>query len=234
MKIICLFLIFNIKSNLPRKIPEPKKSSPKQQNFDSLRMHPVIKELKFLLYPKSFLEPIGDRFLFTQLNDQTRGGEAYFNPDQSWIRYGLKIKSVFPDIEKWLAKDGNVDEWCVLYQGFKFNPLRTELYEKLFDKNNFCPKLKPSLNYTFARDKNINKNSDTFGQECGIGIFTSNKPDLAEKATCVFELSGIKYKMLLQCRADPKKVRIPQNSPNLRIVNSSEHIRPYGVLIKQA
>lgn len=86
---------------------------------------------------------------------------------------------------------------------------------------------------TYVNSKDINKNSDGYNNRCDQGIFCSAKPELAEEKTCCFILKNTKYKMLLQCRAKPNKIRIPQGNPDLRILNSSEFIRPYGILLKE-
>ena len=88
---------------------------------DYFKVHPVIKELKFLVTPKTLLDPNYDQFQFEDVKSQ-RGGEPYFQP-VGWIRYGLKVKLVYKDIPRWCANDGNPDEWAVLYHGFKVKTL---------------------------------------------------------------------------------------------------------------
>lgn len=90
-----------------------------------------------------------------------------------------------------------------------------------------------SKNLKFVNDTDINRNSDCFGKQCSMGIACSVKPEFAEAVTTAFTHNGVKYKMLLQCRANPKQVRIPQRNPNLRSISSMEFIRPYGILIKE-
>lgn len=109
-------------------------------------MHPVIKEIKFLISPVVLLEPAGDRFQFLARSNLVRGGEPYF-PPLGWLRYGLKISKVHKDIDIWLSKDGNPEEWAVVYYGFKTNPLRNVLYQRLFDTalNKFRPSLKKAI-----------------------------------------------------------------------------------------
>lgn len=202
------------------------------ETFNFLEIHPVIKQLQFLLAPQVYLDPIGDRFNF-KTEQSKRGGESYDKP-VGWIRYGLKIKSLYPDVSKWLSKDGNPDEWAVAYQGFKSNPLKSELYQKLFDKNNkFNPHFDPSCNLKFVKVKDINKKSSNFNNECGMGIFCSPLVKSAEEITACFTVGNNKYKMLLQCRVNPVKIRIPQTNPSLYIINVTDHIRPYGLLIKK-
>jgi hypothetical protein len=138
-------------------------------------------------------------------------------------------------MSKWLSKDGNPEEWSVVYHGFRHNPISMGIYKKLFDHltNKFKPNFKLSGNMSYVSDLDVNKNSDGFNNSCGMGIFCSSRPDVAEKATAQFVLNGIKYKMLLQCRVHPKKMRIPQKNADLRIVNSMDFLRPYGILIKE-
>jgi hypothetical protein len=200
------------------------------------QIHPCIKELDFLLKPKVLLDPIGDRFNFDHhidKNDLKRGGHVYY-PPIGWTRYGINIKLLFPDINKWLSKDGNKDEWAVAYHGFKQNPMRSNLYYKLFDKTNqFKPNFIPSKNLGFANEKDSNKNSETFNSPIGLGIICSSKPETAEQHTVCFTLNKIKYKMLLQLRVNPTKIKIPPKMNDVYILSNSEHIRPYGILIKE-
>lgn len=183
--------------------------------------------------PKIYLDPLGDRFSFEDRADSKRGGEKYYKP-VGWIRYGLDIKKIYPNVSKWLAKDGNADEWAVAYHGFKSNPLKSALYSKLFDKDSkLNPNFEMSNNLNFVKVKDVNKRSSTFNNSCGLGIFCSPKPDSAGEKTAVFILNDVKYKMLLQCRVNPTRIKIPQNSSDLYIISSNEHIRPYGILIKE-
>ena len=196
-------------------------------------MHPLIKEMKFLWFPKVYLDPAGDRFNFEQKENLTRGNRTYY-PPIGWIRYGLKVTSIYPDCSKWLSKDGNRNEWPVAYQGFKLNPLRGSLIKKLFDKDGkFNPQLEKSKNMKFLKEIDMNPASLEHKQPIGIGIFCSEKPEIAENNTNLFIFNEIKYKMLLQCRVDPQRIRIPKSDKDLFIINQHIHIRPYGILIKE-
>jgi hypothetical protein len=82
----------------------------KDHSSDLFQLHPLIKESEYLYNPKVFLDPIGDCFEF--IEDTTlKRGDLPFQPPVGWIRYGLKVKSIYKDIEKWLGNDGNPDEW---------------------------------------------------------------------------------------------------------------------------
>ena len=198
-------------------------------------MHPILKEVKILIRPKIYLDPSGDRLNFKSKRvEKARGGEKYFPPTEGWIRYGLNIKSLYPNVTEWLGKDGNSEEWAVCYHGFKSSQVKLALLSKLFDKNmTFNPRFISSKNQVYANDKDINKKSILYGKPCGMGIFCSAKTELAEENTSTYILDGVKYNLLLQCRVDPTKIRIPLTNPDLFIINSFEHIRPYGILIKE-
>ncbi len=215
--------------------PNPTKSTAKPIKFTNfLEIHPVIKEFKFLLTPKSLLDPSLDTFEFKETNPLVRGGEPYYEPI-GWIRYGLNIKLAYKDFShmKWCTEDNNAEEWAIVYHGFNLNPLK-QLYSKLFDKtNNINPTLRPSRNLNFANLLDTNKKSTGFNSGCGLGILCSPRADLAEEHTTPCTLNDRKYKLLLQCRSNPTKIRIPKSQPNIRIINSPEHIRPYAILIKE-
>jgi len=176
------------------------------------------------------LDANGDRYSFEK-TEKTRGSETYM-PPVGWLRYGLKVKNIYPDMNKWLGKDGNADEWAVCYHGFKSNPIRTDLYHKLCDKNGkLSPHLEPSKNLKFSNHIDVNSKSLGFNSACGLGIFCSQSPVKAEEKTTIFSFNSNRYKMLLQCRVKPDKIRIPKIDTSLYIIN--DQIRPYGILIKE-
>lgn len=175
---------------------------------------------------------MGDRFNFENV-EKKRGNEIYY-PPVGWIRYGLNVKSIYTDLNKWLAKDGNPDEWAVCYHGFKSNPLRSYLYYKLCDKNGkLNPFFENSKNLKLVNVIDVNSKSLGFNTSCGIGIFCSPSAEKCEQHTATFVLNDIKYKMILQCRVNPQRIRIPKIDSSLFIINASNHIRPYGILIKE-
>ncbi len=206
------------------------KKAPQLVVHNPLQMHPVIHELKFLYIPKVWLMPIGDRFEITSKQD-LRGGEIYYRP-VGWIRYALKVEYCYPDTNMWLANDGNPNEWAVAYIGFKTSPLRT-LQQKLFRNGILDPFITNSKQLKYVNLEDVNPRSLRCGETCNIGIICTPKPEEAEKHTPEFILNDLKYKMLLQCRVNPKRIRIPKGTRDLFIINNSINIRPYGILIKQ-
>lgn len=193
-------------------------------------MHPVIKELKFLYSPKVWLNPIGDRFEISSKADK-RGGEIYHRP-VGWIRYALKVEHFYPNPKVWLASNGNPDEWAVAYIGFKISPLRS-LQSRLFKNAKFDPHIENSKQLKFVNLEDVNPRSLRCGELCNIGIICSPRPEDAECHTKEFIVNDIKYKMLLQCRVNPKRIRHPKGFKDLYIINNEINIRPYGILLKE-
>jgi hypothetical protein len=112
----------NTNTNNPTNTANPalpsNKPKPITAQHNIFEIHPVLKELSFLLKPKCLLDAAGDRFAFVTNKDQQRGHMPYF-PPVGWTRYGINIKILYPNLGEWLAKDGNAKEWAVGYHGFK-------------------------------------------------------------------------------------------------------------------
>ncbi len=200
--------------------------------INPLEIHPVIKECKYLYMPKSILYPLADRF-YTQEKNEKRGGMIYMKPN-GWIRFGLKVNSCYPDCKIWLTKDGNPNEWAVAYVGFKVSPLRS-LKRRLFDSSDafLNPTLENSKQMTYVKIEDVNPNSLQLGEPCNIGIICTPNSIEAEKHTTQFIVDNKKYKMILQCRVNPRKVRIPKGTKDLYIINNQVNIRTYGILLKE-
>jgi hypothetical protein len=146
----------------------------------------------------------------------------------------MVTKRIYIYFDKTVTNYELIIKRAVAYHGFKSNPLRGELRSKLFDKDgNFNPQLKHSLRTAYANDLDINIKSDNYGEPCNKGIFLTPSLEIAEKVTVSFKFDKIGYKMLLMCRVKPSKVRIPMKNAQLYIISNSEHVRPYGILIKK-
>lgn len=221
----------NSNTETQNKPTKQKEVQPPKTIHNPLEIHPVIKELRFLYEPKVCLYPVGDRFIISNTPEK-RGGMVYMRP-VGWIRYGLKIKICYPDLKTWLTSDGSPNEWAVAYQGFKISPIRS-LATRLIDKTGkLNPNLPISKQTKYAKHEDINPRSLRHGEECNLGVICSPNPSEAEKYTPEFIVDNKKYKMLLQCRVNPRRVRIPRNTKDLFVINNPVNIRPYGILIKE-
>lgn len=191
----------------------------------------MIKECNYLYVPKSVLHPLADK-IYIEDSVERRGGMTYLKAF-GWIRYALKIESCYPNTKVWLAKDGNPFEWAVAYIGFKTSPPR-QLKKRLFDSTGkLNPTIERSKQMNYANVVDVNHKSRGCGEKCDTGIICTPNPAEAEKHTVEFLVDSRKYKMILQCRVNPHRVRMPKGAKDLYIINSEKNIRPYGVLLKE-
>ena len=162
---------------------------------------------------------------------QKRGGEDYHFPF-GWKRMALKMSSFGYTDLSWLTMNNSQNEWSMAYHGIRYDPENT--LKKIIDDSSGKPTLKQGSGQAYAQSIDINKRGEGYGQVCGVGVYCTNKIETAEGYTTQVDLNGEKVKLVLQCRINPKKFR---NSGNVDkggyyyIINNSEDIRPYGILL---
>ena len=67
-----------------------------------------------------------------------------------------------------------------------------------------------------------------------LRICLFQNPDYAENSAGIIDLFGYRFKIILMCRVNPKKIRQPKNFPDCWILNPTpDEIRPYRILIKK-
>jgi hypothetical protein len=162
---------------------------------------------------------------------EKRGGEDYHFPF-GWKRMALKMSSFgFTDLS-WLTMNNSPNEWSMAYHGIGSDPENT--LKKII--NDSSGKLKQGPRQACAKSKDINERGEGCGKECGVGVYCTNKIETAERYTTQVDLNGEKVKIVLQCRINPKKFRnsghIDNGGGHYYIINNSEDIRPYGILLK--
>ena len=65
------------------------------------------------------------------------------------------------------------------------------------------------------------------------GIYFYQDINIAEKQASIIDINGIRYKILIMCRVNPNKIRIPESCPFIWILNPNTfEIRQYRILIK--
>ncbi len=168
-----------------------------------------------------------------------RGGKYYYLP-KGWMGIGLVVRDKFDEelgehCNDWLDKFKV--GWCVAFHGLK-DP-KTSL-QSIINHGEIAP----GSNNRFENRKDINKRSDNFGNACGIGVYFSPHIEVSEQYCATVNLKGKKYKIALQCRLKPEKIRIPKKKGDIErpdnpwdndywIVNDSEYIRAYRILLKE-
>ena len=93
--------------------------------------------------------------------------------------------------------------------------------------------LKVGYEQTYKNDINIKEKSKNEFKKCGNGVYLFQDPKIAENTASIIDIGGVRYKVLLMCRVNPKKIRQPQGFPNCWILNPiPSEVRPYRILIK--
>ena len=160
-------------------------------------------------------------------NMRKRGGVDYI-PSNDWIGIGLKVKDKYDKGNNtWLEYENKSGEYAVAYIGINDikNLLQTIKDLNFENKSLFC---------NIKDIKNENIFYSIFCKNCGEGVLIFQNPKYAENYySSIFNINGIRIKVLLMCRVNPKKIRQPEIFKACWILNPNhEEIRPYRILIK--
>jgi len=190
------------------------------------------KNLKKLMFSADMIDTRGNMDYTNLGGTETRGGLPYYQP-KGWIRIGLRVSGKYGDNDRWLAMDGNQDEWAVGFHGL------TDISKtNLIVNGNLISK--DDWNHGCQSYKNINMNTNNLYPLCGKGVYFGDKIQVCENngytGSCTF--AGKKVKLAFQCRLNPKEIRITHYSPSQAYIvpnqrnDNYDNIRPYGILLK--
>lgn len=180
----------------------------------------------------------------------TRGGLPYYKPPDGWKRMGFNVTKEFTELS-WLQRDGNNEEPMLEWANCYIN-ISSYLLNRSFNlRTKNCNEL--DFYQSLCQSPDIGPNKDIFEEKiCGRGVIVSEKVTNfllnhdqtlsmtnLEFVACPIEIISENkkkyYFVLLQCRINPKKVRIPQiYEGKYWIVNDGNEVKPYGLLIKEA
>ncbi len=166
------------------------------------------------------------KFYAKKLFNQRRGGEEYIQP-LNWMAYGINIsgKYDFGD-NTWLGNNNEEGEFAVAYYGI--NNLFHHNIQMIQNIMSFMGNLESGK--TFMDEINIRKP----GEKCMSGAYFYKNPEIAENSSEIINIGGFDYKIMFMCRINPKKIRQPENFPELWILSPTpDEIRPYKILIKK-
>ena len=161
-----------------------------------------------------------------QRNNQKRGNEEYI-PPYDWAAYGINIngKYDFGD-NTWLGNVNQEGEFAVAYYGV--NNLFHNNIEMIQNIISFMGNLESGK--TFMNEVNIRKPTE----KCMAGAYFYKNPEIAENSSEIINIGGFDYKIMFMCRVNSKKIRQPENFPELWILSPTPNeIRPYKILIKK-
>ena len=166
--------------------------------------------------------------------NETRGGEKYI-PPIGWYGYGLKVAGKYDNGDNtWIEYVDHEGVFAVAYFGL------SNIYGNKKNLSHFLSEitsqetLKVGYEQTYKNDINIKEKSKNEYKQCGNGVYLFQDPKIAENTASIIEIGGVRYKVLLMCRVNPKKIRQPQGFPNCWILNPTpSEVRPYRILIKK-
>ena len=166
--------------------------------------------------------------------NEKRGGLDYI-PPIGWFGYGLKVTKKYDNgNDTWLNYNGLKGEFAVAYFGL------SNIYGNKKNMNHFLNEInsKNALNagyeQIYKNDENIFKDSKGEFQKCGTGVYLFQNPEIAENTAGIIDIGGVRYKVLLMCRVNPKKIRQPKGFKDCWILNPlPSEVRPYRILVKK-
>ena len=167
--------------------------------------------------------------------NETRGGENYI-PPIGWYGYGLNVENKFDDgNNNWLGYMNDEDEYAIAYypiRNFHEDPKEMKKLINSISNLNIIDNKSDPFYSIFEKEDNINT-GNILQEKCGTGIYFYQDINIAEKQASIIDINGIRYKILIMCRVNPKKIRIPESCPFIWILNPDTfEIRQYRILIK--
>ena len=165
--------------------------------------------------------------------NEKRGKKNYI-PPLGWFGYGLNVENKFDNGNNdWLSYWNTKNEYAIAYFPIRSYHEDSEEMKKIIHSLS-------NLNLMNANSDSfydIFKDEDNIGnlkqEKCGKGIYLYQDIKIAEKQASIIDVDGIRYKILIMCRVNPNRIRIPKNYPYIWILNSdSFEIRQYRILIK--
>ena len=165
---------------------------------------------------------------------EKRAGLDYI-PPLGWFGYGLKVSKKYDNgNNNWLDYKGVEGEFAVAYFGL------SNIYGNKKNMNLFLNEInsKNALNagyeQLYKNDDNVFEGTKDKFQKCGAGVYLFQNPEIAENTAGIIDIGGVRYKVLLMCRVNPKKIRQPKGFKDCWILNPlPSEIRPYRILVKK-
>ena len=153
-----------------------------------------------------------------------RGGLGYF-PPYKYYGCALRVKGTYDNgDDTWLGHVNIDGEFAVAYHGIRADNV-LEVVNKVVHSH-----LKNGKNNAFANDEDAMHP----GHKCGV--YVTPLIEVAEIYTKEVKINQLKkkYRIVFQCRVNPKIMRQPVSKPEYWILDGNgQEIRPYRVLIKE-
>ena len=148
-----------------------------------------------------------------------------YYPPYNYTGFGLKVLGTYDNGDNtWIGMCNKDGEFAVAYHGIRSN------IEAV--KNILNSYLKAGENQAYENDEDAIRP----GEPCGRGVYVTPRIDIAEKYTKPLYAGELdqNFRIVFQCRVNPKKIRQPKKKPEYWILNGNgQEIRPYRLLVKQ-
>ena len=157
-------------------------------------------------------------------NPSQRANIDYY-PPYNYTGFGLKVLGAYDNGDNtWIGMCNKEGEFAVAYHGIRSS---IEAVKNILNSH-----LKAGEHQAFENDED----ELHFGNICGKGVYVTPKIDVAENYTKPFYAGELNqyFRIVFQCRVNPKKRRQPKHKPEYWILNGNgQEIRPYRLLVKQ-
>ena len=126
--------------------------------------------------------------------------------------------------------DGNPNEWAVMFHGVSCpqnSYMNTTVLNSIMSGTKKGDMLIAGGGQFYQNHKAVNK----INEKVGRGIYCCPHFQSCLEFTMAFEVEERKYRLILQCRGKPTKIKVCEGQESYWVINESRDIRPYGILL---
>ena len=202
----------------------------------SLERNEIKEILLKSVFPVRYLRVYEDMFIKdvnewngSETNDQRTTYYTYYPPKGRCTGHRLNVQKYGSD--KWLQREYNYtsSEWRTVYHGVSEDAIK-KLHSILGGK------FKSGKSQTCSAQEDVAEFRNDYkpGQFVGDGVyFAQNTKICREEYSDPVVVEYEQYIVMLQCKVNPEKVKIPKSNRNFEIIDNPDDIRPYRVLIER-
>ena len=147
-----------------------------------------------------------------------------YYPPYNYMGFGLKVLDTYDYGDNtWIGHCNQEGEFAVAYHGIRSN---IGAINQILNSH-----LKEGVNQAYENHEDIRT-----GRRCGRGVYVTPRVEIAEQYTKLFYAEELNqyFRIVFQCRVNPRKIRQPRTKPEYWILNGNgQEIRPYRLLVKQ-
>ena len=180
--------------------------------LEGCKLSPAILEPEFDMKPCDWPKNIGYK------------ANIEYYPPYNYMGFGLKVLDTYDYGDNtWIGHCNQEGEFAVAYHGIRSN---IGAINQILNSH-----LKEGVNQAYENHEDIRT-----GRRCGRGVYVTPRIEIAEQYTKLFYAEELNqyFRIVFQCRVNPRKIRQPRTKPEYWILNGNgQEIRPYRLLVKQ-